>query len=89
MAEKNRRSLMSQGQKENVISVDLANSTRPELEGLAAQHEMEWKHERQLWGIWVVASTRHGGHHIVTEVLFGFAIRLIQKWINLEEGKQR
>jgi hypothetical protein len=78
---------MSPGQREIVISVDLTNPTQPGLEGLAVQYEMERKHERQLWGIWVVASTR--GHHIVTEVLFGFAIRLIQKWIDLEEGKQR
>lgn len=77
---------MSPGQREIVISVDLANPTQPELEGLAAQ-EMERKHERLLWGIWVVASTR--GHHIVTEVLFDFAIRLIQKWINLEGVKQK
>jgi hypothetical protein len=81
---------MNPGQREIVISVDLANPTQPELEGLAAQYEMERKHERQLWRIWVVASTR--GHHIVTEVLFGFAIRLIrliQKWMNLEEGPGR
>ena len=74
-----------------MISVDLANPlanpTQPELEGLAARYEMERKRERQLRGIWVVASTR--GHHIVTGVLFGFGIRLMQKWINLEEGKQR
>jgi hypothetical protein len=78
---------MSPGQRETVISVDLANPTQPELEELAARYEMERKRERQLWGIWLVASTR--GHHMVIEVLFGFGIRLIQKWINLEEGKQR
>jgi hypothetical protein len=70
-----------------VISADLANPTQPQLEGLAARYEMERKHERQLWGIWVVASAR--GRHVVTEVLFGLAIRLIPKWINLEEGKQK
>lgn len=78
---------MSPGQREIVISVDLVNPTRPELEGPAAQHEMERKHERQLWGIWVVTSAR--GHHIVTEILVVFAIHLIQKWIKLEEGKKR
>jgi hypothetical protein len=86
-AEKDQRSPMSPGQTKIVISVDLANPTQLELDGLAAQYEMERRHERQPRGIWVVASTR--GHHMVTEVLSGFAIRLIQKWINLEEGKRR
>lgn len=78
---------MNPGQSEVVISVDLANPSQSELEGLTAQYEMEREHEQQLWGIWVVASTR--GLHIVTVVLFGLAIRLIQIWINLEEWKQR
>jgi len=63
-----------------VISVDLANPTQPGLEGLAAQY---WMEGERLWGVWVVASTC--GHRIVTEVLFGSAIRLTQ---NLEEGER-
>ena len=78
---------MSQGQREIVISVDWENPSQPEVEGLAAQYEMERKHKRQLWGIWVVASVRE--RHIVTGVLVGFVIRVIQEWINSEEGKQR
>ena len=78
---------MNPGQSEIVISVDLANPSQSELEELTAQCEMEREHEQQLWGIWVVASTR--GLHIVTVVLFGLAIRLIQIWINLKEWKQR
>lgn len=76
---------MSPGQREIVISVDSANPSQSEPEGLTAPYEMEQKHERQLWGIQVAASIR--GLHMVTVVLFGFAIRLIQIWINLEEGK--
>lgn len=77
---------MSLGHWGIVISVDLANPTQPELDGPVSQYEVKWKHERQLWEIWMVASTC--GHHVVNEVLFGFAIRLMQKWINLEKGKQ-
>jgi len=71
---------MRPGQTALVISFGLANPGPPELEGLAAQYGMGWKHEWQLSGNCNVASVR--GHHIMPEALVALAIRLIKNSTN-------